>query len=468
MKELKLGSIVAAVKGTLICGNWEMAVKNVVTTLKTAARHTLVLPAGDSPIDWQAAALLKEPIAVVTAGPVPAGLPPEVSVVLVNHNEEAYWRFVSFYRSMFSIPVIGITGTCGKTTTKEMIKAILEPDYRLQATVLSNNGLSLNLSYLLGCEADTQAAVFEMGVAYPGNLLNSCRHFEPNIGLITNIGVDHLFGCKTLEAYIAAKAEILAGLRFEGRLIINADDSNIQKIDLSHYRGEVIGYGRSAGAQFKITDSYYGENGMYFGLLYQGKEYSNLFVPAYGLHNVYNAAAAIAAVQAAGLSDIAAAAGQLKAFRPVDRHLEFFTGLKGATVIDDTWSANPTSVEAALAVLVSLAGCPNKTRKTVAVLGSMELLGGQADEEYRKLGDKIAAMNMDVLVTVGGPASAIANQVLAATRRVSVYICQTVREATAVLAAIAEPETMILVKASMLGAGKDSFKDIISSLRQHG
>ena len=133
-----------------------------------------------------------------------------------------------FYRDQFHIPIVAITGTSGKTTTKEMIKHILSADRKVTATTLSGNSRTASLQYLLGIEDETEA-VFETAVGSPGDVTNAGRYFKPTIGIITNIGAHHLNYCKTLEGYIQAKGEMLDIIHPKGTLIINAEDMNTKK-----------------------------------------------------------------------------------------------------------------------------------------------------------------------------------------------------------------------------------------------
>ena len=132
--------------------------------------------------------------------------------------EKAYWRFIHHYRRMHDIPVFAITGTCGKTTVKEMITQILRSKYNVEATNKSHNGPHKNLRYLCGITEETDVAVFETPVDNPGLLEYNCMYFQPTIGMITNIGVDHLQLCGTVENYIQAKGEIIKGLGYKGTL----------------------------------------------------------------------------------------------------------------------------------------------------------------------------------------------------------------------------------------------------------
>jgi UDP-N-acetylmuramoyl-tripeptide--D-alanyl-D-alanine ligase len=148
------------------------------------------------------------------------------TVILVDNVDKAFWAFVEYYRGLFDIPVVAVTGTTGKTTTKDMIMHILSYYWDVVGTDKSGNTLAKNCRYLFGIGESTDAAVIETAVSHPGVLAHSCRMFKPTLGIITNIGIDHTEGCRNLEGYIKAKAEMLPGLGNNGVLLVNADDEN--------------------------------------------------------------------------------------------------------------------------------------------------------------------------------------------------------------------------------------------------
>lgn len=171
-------------------------------------------------------------------------VPDGVTIVKVDDMTSAYWKFVEYYRSQFKIPIVAITGTAGKTTTKEMVKHILSSDYEVVATHLSNNSRTELLQNLLRISEMTNAAVFETAVGAPGDVLGAGRYFKPSIGVITNIGSHHLNYCKTQEGYIEAKAEMLQ-IVGKGTLIINADDINTKKSTFMVFKEKSFALGKA-------------------------------------------------------------------------------------------------------------------------------------------------------------------------------------------------------------------------------
>jgi UDP-N-acetylmuramoyl-tripeptide--D-alanyl-D-alanine ligase len=395
--------------------------------------------------------------AIVTDRPANfSGLNEDITLIQVTEIDEAYWKFVDFYRNIFKIPVIGVTGTCGKTTTKEMITHLLAGAYQVNATYKSYNALARNLGYLLDIDDTTEAAVYEMGVAYPKDLKTSCRYFKPQVGIITNIGIDHLQAFGTLDAYIKAKAEFLECLGPNGTLILNADDQNIKTIDLNEFAGNVIYFGFSDQSQYKAANPTYVNNSIKFTLEYQNKTY-HFSVPGHGEFNVYNATAAIAAAHTIGL-EIETAETRLTSFQNVEKHFEFNTGINGSTIIDDTWSTNPTSVETALKLLKFLAS----GKKTIAVLGKMSLLGKQSAKYHCQTGEKVAQIGIDQLIVIGDGAEAIGHGALQKGMDPNkVYFCKDSAATIAVLQKSLNKNSIALVKTSMLASYTDLIDQII-------
>jgi UDP-N-acetylmuramoyl-tripeptide--D-alanyl-D-alanine ligase len=326
-----------------------------------------------------------------------AALGEDFSIIKVDNIKNAYWKFVDYYRSLFDIPIIGITGTCGKSTTKEMIAHILSSKYSIKATRLSNNSSNFDFSYLLGIDDTTQAAVFEMGVDRPGNLAYSCRHFKPQIRILLNIGVYHLVGCKTLAGYIKAKSEILEGLDPVSEiLILNSDDENIKKIDVSKFQ-RIVYFGLNNKSNFTATDIETLEDAVTFTLHHADKNYK-VYLPGLGKHNVYNALAAVAAVSNAGI-EIEEAVERLMTYKPMARHLQLRKGPLGSVILDDNFNNTPPSMASALEVLKDA----GKEKFKIAVLGHMYNLGtgAIAKEQYSEMGEKVVEAGVDLLVVIG-------------------------------------------------------------------
>lgn len=451
MKSIILKDIINVIGGKLKYGDDSIKVKNAVIRNKYLKDNTIFFNLDKTDkINWSEYGKYKNFIIVTENIDYSLKVQKEFTIVIVKDINDAYWRFIKYYRDLFSIPVIAVTGTCGKTTTKEMTKHILSKFYNVNATYLSKNSLSMNLPYLMDIDDNTQAAVYETGVAYPEDLLISCKYFSPNIGIITNIGIDHLDGCKTHENYIKAKATMIQGLNYKGALILNGDDENIKKINLDSFNGNIVYFGTNENCDFRAINIKYGKKGMEFTITHEKTQYKAV-LPGYGNHNVYNALASIAAAYTLGIS-ITDSAKILKTYKYVSSHTQLRNGINGSTIIDDTWSSNPTSTKAALKVLKKL----SKGKKTIIILGKMSLLGEYETRFYSEIGELVYETGIDTLITVGGVTKAIAKRALElGMDKSDVYMFKNGYNLFGVMKSLLDEDTILLVKTSMLDHSTD-------------
>ena len=463
MKSLELRVIMDKINGRLFNGSNRYIVNDLVTRTHRLQNGSLLLDIYKEKDLTLIKNSEKIKCSIVTDTPCSfLGLGENITIIKVPDIREAAWDFIEYYRSLFTIPIIGVTGTCGKTTTKEMIKHILSRKFKIKSTYKSYNSLFRNLGYLMEIDDQTEAAVYEMGVAYPKDLKTSCRFFKPQVGVITNIGIDHIQGCKTLEDYIQCKAEFLEGLGFEGCLVLNGDDENIKKMDLVPYRGRVLYFGVGENTQFKVLDIRAVENGHNFKIQHEDKIY-DFFIPGLGEFNVYNAVAAIAASYAVGV-DIKEAGDSLLSFKHIEKHLAMDPGILGSTIIDDTWSSNPTSAEAALRLLKSV----SQGKKTIAVLGKMSLLGEDSAKYHFRVGEIVAENGINTLLVNGYKANEIGlGAIKAGMKEENIHFCLDANESYKILKNYLDENTIVLVKTSMLDS-YGSFIDKILLARQEG
>lgn len=441
MEPLKLSKILRFIGGSVVKGTANVIIKKVVTRADRVKDNTLYFYFGNKKANWNK--YRSDPSNVIVTE-TPARILTHTgnsTVVKVNDIEQAYWGFVQFYRGLFQIPVIGVTGTCGKTTTTEMIKTILAKKWKTRSTFDGNNIWYLSLPYLLGIDSQTEAAVFEMGVGKPGDLKYILKHYRPQIGVLLNIGTYHLLGCKTLDNYIKAKGELLEGLGNKGTVILNSDDRNISKLDLTKFKGDILYFGIKEPAHYKARDIRYTGEGMQFTLIHQNTA-QPVYVPGYGRHNVYNALAAIAAACCTGITPEAAIAA-LASFHPVRQHMQIQPGVNGCKIIDDTWNCTPLSMESAINVLSDMGSV--KTR--VAVFGYMPQLGAAGNKEYHRIGEMAAAAGIDYLLTIGEAAAQIGQKAIeTGFDRSKVFFCNSAAELHSALLPLTGQGAVILFK----------------------
>lgn len=454
MKPIAVNDIRKILGGKIITGpvNWKVEDAIYYKRHDHTRRNSLLFASRGETINWVAIDK-KGPSLVITDMPSInlKDVLPNTTVLLVESLVQSYWKFINYYRNLFQIPVVTITGTCGKTTTKDMIKHILSANWNVHASISSKNEPRRSFPYLMGIDEHTKAAVFEHGLGNSGNIKHQCMIYQPTIGIVTNIGVHHLDGCVNLEGYIRAKEEIIGGIREGGTLILNADDQNSKKLRIDGFKGKIIYFGTASESDFRASQISYGEDGMNFILHAERHEHS-AFVPGYGEHQVSNALAALAAIHEMGM-DLKTAISRLKTYENMDRHLEFSRGKNGSTIIDDTWTNNPTSVEAALKVLDSL----GKEKKVILILGDINRLGNFEKKYHREIGTMVASRNIHTLITIGMKAEEIAKQAKRDGSTANISSFQNVNEIGNQLDSIIDEHSLVLIKGPMSSRGMIAF-----------
>jgi len=443
MKPLAVGQLRTILSGKLLHGSDEVIVLHGAYRLKQINKKHTIYFSNKRIVDFNR---LKDffPLIVVTNSKLGKKIQFEgITVIEVDDVDKAYWKFVHFYRSLFKLPVIAITGTSGKTTTKEMIKHILSFDKKITGTGMTSNSRTAHLQYLLSIDDDTEAAVFETAVGSPGDVLNACNYFKPSIGIITNIGAHHLDKCKSPEGYIKAKGEMATALDQNGVLILNEEDENSKKIDLKNFQGRIIKVGKGASSHYKAINIEYSTDGMEFTLVYKQHEYP-IFVPGFGEHQVYNALFAIAAVNEVGI-DPSKAAHYLQSFRKFNKQLQILDGLNGSTIIDDTWSITTTSLEAALKVLEEI----GKGKKKIAIIGTITDVGSWGFVIHEQAGEIVTNHNIDVLITIGMHAKIIGDHAIKCGYKSKVFSFNNSILVLNLLRKIVDKNTIILIKGDM-------------------
>ncbi len=325
--------------------------------------------------------------AVLVHEPVVSNLPQ----LTVTNTQTALGQLAQLWTQRFDIPIIAITGSNGKTTVKEIIATILRQLGPVLATRGNlNNELGVPLT-LLEMRQDHLYAVIEMGASHAGEIARLVQIAKPDVAVVTNIGTAHLEGFGSVAGIAQAKSEIYAGLTSEGFAIINADDqyADQMRTAAAHCHRFEFGTGAESGVQ--------GVPGAGLNFKLQGATLSPRF-QLNGDHNGLNALAAVAAVHCLDIQSTSIVRG-IESVRSVPGRLEKKPGVNGATVIDDSYNANPDSVKQAINVLSRCGGV------RYLVLGDMAELGAEADSLHAKLGSYAKQTGVDGLWTTGPLAS---------------------------------------------------------------
>ncbi|MFN8624712.1 MAG: UDP-N-acetylmuramoyl-tripeptide--D-alanyl-D-alanine ligase [Candidatus Binatia bacterium] len=366
--------------------------------------------------------------------------------VCVSDTLKALGDLAHWTRLRTVAPVIAVTGSNGKTTTKELIAAMCAAaEFRpLRTRILKTEGNENNLiglpRTLLRICGDEAAVVLEMGMNRAGEIARLTEIARPDFAAITNIGRAHLEGFGgSLAGVAAAKAELFAGLTPDARIAVNIDDDWIRRLAaFVPCRQVTFGAGGDVRAD-AIVDL--GLDGVAFDLIIAGRS-ARVRLRLVGRHNVTNALAAAAVGHAMGLSLEVIARGLQTAVAPRMR-MQVTRLPNGVTVIDDTYNANPSSVEAALVALRRFSG------RSVAVLGEMRELGDEARRAHRAIGERAAALGVWRLVVLGAQAGVMALGARAGGMpSEAVHICDSHVEAADVVVAGWQPGDVVLVKGS--------------------
>lgn len=314
----------------------------------------------------------------------------------VKDTLAAFQHLATHHRQRFRIPIVAVTGSNGKTTTKEMTASVLATRWTTLKTEGNLNNRIGVPQMLLRLTPRYKAAVIEMGVDARGQTTKLCEMVKPTLGIITNIGADHLEFFGDLEGSAQAKAELLDMMSPDDVVVLNADDAYFDYL-AARARGRVLAFGLSARADVRATEiDNRGKQGATFKLHVPGRARpTTVALRVYGVHNVTNALAAAAVGCAVGLSRTMIAKG-LAAFRPASMRSQVVL-VRGARIINDCYNANPSSMKAALQLL----GEMGQGGRTIAVLGDMLELGPKESEFHREVGAVAAQRQIGVLIACG-------------------------------------------------------------------
>lgn len=377
-----------------------------------------------------------------------------LAVVQVQNTLRGYQDLASFHRSRFSIPVVAITGSNGKTTTKEMVSRVLGTHWRVHQTQGNfNNAIGVPKT-LLGLHSGHQVAVIEMGVDQVGQTTRLCEMTSPTIGVVTNVGPDHLEFYGTMARSAASKAELFPWLPNDGAAILNADDKYFRQF-LKKVHCPIFSLGFAQDADVRGAKPVWDGRRTAFQLwLPRRKTSKRVSVLTMGLHNISNALAGATVGHALGFSAVDIVSG-LEKFRPAPMRSEIRRH-GGVIYLYDCYNANPASVKAALDVLVDL----DPKRRTIAVLGDMLELGDKETQFHQEIGRYAAQKHVSHLIACGTFGSAMQDGVRNARRSTPVAVVKNAVEAGGFLKTIVKRGDIVLIKASR-GAKMERVFDVI-------
>ncbi|MGI6553219.1 MAG: UDP-N-acetylmuramoyl-tripeptide--D-alanyl-D-alanine ligase [Bacillota bacterium] len=399
---MDLREVSQAIKATVLTGRLDRQVSGISIDSRTLRPGELFFALPGERVDGHR--YVKQALAQGGAGAVVSqlddsgeeGCPWAGTLLQVPDTLRALQQLACYWRDKCGVPVIGVTGSNGKTTTKDLIFSVLQerlPVLKTEGNLNTEIGLPLTLLRLKGWH---QAAVLEMAMRGPGQIGFLCQMARPVVGVITNIGTAHFELLGSRENIARAKGELLEALPEGGLAVLNREDSG------SLFLGEklqekgtvqVLYYGFGADADLRAENLKKSLEGVEFILDYRGQK-QEVHLPLPGEHNVLNSLAAAAVGCHLGMT-LPEIAGGLSRAIISEKRLEKRRGIGGSIIINDTYNANPASVKASLGVLSVASG------RRIAVLGDMRELGSLTEEGHREIGRYIVEKGIDYLLTVG-------------------------------------------------------------------
>lgn len=408
MEHVFVRDLVEAVGGKLLCGNPEASVARIKLDSRQVEPGDLFVPIIGERVDGHK--FIPQVLALGAA----AVLTSEHEAVQSEESNQAAWIRVAdtkaalqdigrYLRARLTLPLVGVTGSVGKTTTREMIAAALSAKYRVYKTPGNSNsqvGVPITISEI--SEKD-EIGVIELGMSEPGELTVIAKIAKIDMAVITNIGITHIEQLGSRENIYKEKMTIQDGLREDGVLILNGDDDML--CDTKGKAGEkTIYYGTGSNCDFRAENVNLNDGPAKFTAVH-GDERQEVVLSVMGMHNVMNALAAIAVCHVNGMTMEEAAQG-LKTFHGFKGRQQIHAGAK-FTILDDSYNASPASMKASLDVFKTL----KPGSRHVAVLADMKELGEKVMEYHHEVGVHTANSGVDFVVTLGEACHALAEGV---------------------------------------------------------
>lgn len=365
----------------------------------------------------------------------------ENAIILVKNTTKAIQELAIYKRKLYNIPVIAITGSSGKTSTKDIVASIVAQKYNTLKTEGNfNSQLGLPLTILRLKEHN--AMVVEMGMNQLKEISALTNIAKPTIAIITNVGTSHIGNLGSRENILKAKLEILEGLSEEGTLIINNDNDLLHEWNKNQTKYKVKTFGIDNKSDFMAEEIQMTQQGSTFKTVVAQNKF-NVEVKVGGKHFVYNSLCAITVGNLLGIEQDKILEG-IKKFELAKRRMDVNKNKNGVTIINDSYNANYDSVKAAIEYLAQI-----KADRKIAVLGDMLELGGFSKELHSKVGEEIAKNKINILVTVGKEAKNIcAKAKELGVEEQNIYELESTKEAVELLNKIMQQQDAVLVKAS--------------------
>lgn len=480
MEALSVKAIAKAVGGSILCGNYDTLITSAGTNSKNMEADSLFIPIVGEKVDahdYIDDAFKNGAAACFISRQVP--LNKEKVYIKVEDTLKALQALGSFYRNRFGLPVIGITGSVGKTTTKEMIAAALETKYHVLKTEGNMNsqvGLPL---MMLRIQSKHDIAVIEMGMSEEGEMAKLTEIARPETAVMTNIGVSHIAQLKTRENIRREKLNIINAFKKNSVLFINGNDDllgELYKADennsndrntaelceitgMKYSEAKVVAFGTYEFCDYRAEDIRTVDGETHFKLKKKSGGEEKIILKVLGLHNVFNALAALAVAEQYHIPASVAKKG-LYDYQPIAMRGQIKEALQ-VKIIDDSYNASPDSMKSGIQVLLEL----ENVKRRIAVLADVLELGEMSRQCHYEVGVHIAGQKIDEVITVGQEAGFIGKGILEHNPFIMVHSFMKNEDAVNYLNSILMPGDGVLIKGSR-GMKTDEIVKAIISERQ--
>lgn len=446
--DIKVKDIIKICEAKLIYGNEEQICGNFVKDTKEIKKGDVYIGIKGENFDgstfFETALKNGASICLLEDIKIPEYIKQEYSdrtIIIVENTIKAIQKLATYKRNMYNIPVIAVTGSVGKTSTKDILASVLAKKYKVLKTQGNlNNHIGLPLTILK--LKDETALVVEMGMSALGEISTLTNIAKPDIAVITNVGTSHIGQLGSIQNILKAKLEILEGLNSKGILVINNDNDMLNEWNKTNNEYKTVTFGIEKDSNVTANNIDLQEYSSSFTVKLDEEEIK-VEIPVGGKHFVYNGLCALAVGKILNIPNNDILEG-IKEFKLTKNRMDIKKTKNNITLINDCYNANYDSMSAAIIYLAKI----NSKRK-IAVLGDMLNLGQYSKELHEKVGEDVENNKIDLLITVGNESKNIAKKAIEkGMNKENIYILQKNEEAIDLLKEILKPEDAILIKAS--------------------
>ncbi len=441
LKEISISEILSATDGKLISGNTDDTINCVCIDSRKVTKGSLFVPLVGENTDGHnyIQNAFESGAKVSFCQPGKSSDTFGGAIIEVDSTLDALQKLAKYYRSKFRIPFIGVSGSVGKTTTKEMIATVLSENLKVLKTEGNYNGqIGLPLT-IFNLDDTHEAAVLEMGVSKFGEMEKLADIADIDIAVITNIGLSHIENFKDMKNTCAEKLKMIK--KDNGIVLLNGDSPALTEAKPSNPLQKIIFFGMNGSYPYKFEDISFHNSNTEFTLVTDNFK-DTVTIPCLGMHNVYNALAAIGVASELGIHFEDIKRGLMK-FKNVGMRQQVFN-LRDIVLVDDSYNASPDSVKSSAKILRNI----NSEGKNVLVIADMLELGDRSKEIHFETGRYIALEGIDVLITIGENAKYLSEGALSVKSDLQSYYCSGNDEAFEVLKNILQKNDKVLIKGS--------------------